>query len=211
MNGKKAELMPTSIKSENDSLRHSLHRTRQNLSSRESPPSTSSTRGLDEQPEIRNKRRVRRRASEPINVPSPQRSPYTTSTSSEEGFLYKGKVQAWDDSMVTTSYHTRKSVSFSIETQHSYYLPLRTTLPATAMSPQTGHLRSLPSDELARRGPLLPRERLFAEEGPMERVYMERDKRELEETIKLVNGREDSVHKRPDTPMTTLLMKMTEL
>ena len=203
--------MPTSIKSENDSLRHSLHRTRLNLPPRESPLSTSSTRRLDGQPETHNKRRVRRRASEPINIPSPQRSPYTTSVSSEEGFLYKSKVQAWDDTMVTTSYHARKSTSFSIEMQHSYYSPLSTRLPATIMSPQTGHLKSLPSDELRGKGPLVPKEQLFAEEGSMERVYMERDKMGFEERIGLGNGGEDIVYKRPDTPMTTLLMKMTEL
>ena len=44
------------------------------------------------------------------------------------------------------------------------------------MSPQTGHLKSLPNDELRRRGPLVPKEKLFAEEDSTERVYMEKDK-----------------------------------
>lgn len=212
MNGKNTELMPTNIKSENDALRHSLHRAQQNLSPKESSPSTSSTRGVEEQPETYNKRRVRRRTSHhPINVPSPRKSPCTLPTSSEEGFLYRSEVQAWDDSMVTTSYHARKSVSLSIEMQHSYYSPLRSTLPSIMMSPQTGHLKSLPNDELRRRGPLLPKEKLFAEEDSMEREYMERDKRGYEGTTGWVSGREDTVYKRPDTPMTTLLMKMTEL
>lgn len=212
MNGKNTELMSTNIKSENDALRHSLHRTQQNLSSKERSPSTSSTRRLDGQPEAYSKRRGRRRTSSPIDVPSPRRpSHISTSSEEEEGFLWGSGLQAWDDSMATTSYRTRKSVSFSIETQHSYYSPLSSTLPAMTMSPQTGHLKSLPSEELRRRGPLIPKERLFAEEDSMEGVYTEKDRTGHDGTNGRVNGREGTVHKRPDTPMTTLLMKMTEL
>lgn len=79
------------------------------------------------------------------------------------------------------------------------------------MSPQTGHLKNLPNEELAGRGPLVSKEKLFAEEDSMERVYMEKDRMEYKETIGLVNEHGDAVQKRPDTPMTTLLMKITEL
>lgn len=204
MDRKIVDLIPTNIKSENDSLKHSLHQAQQNLSSRTTPPPR---KDMNEQPETHNKRRVRRRASEPINVPSPPKS-----TSLEGGFLYGREMQTWDDSMVTTSYHTKRSVSFSIEMQHSYYSPSRQTLSPITMSPQTGHLRNLPNEELAgRRGSLVPKETLFAEEDSMKRVYMEKDRMGYKETIGFVNEHKDFVQRRPDTPMTTLLMRITEL
>ena len=82
-------MISTSIRSENDSLKYSLLQVRQSVYMRESSPSSTPPKhDWNEQTEVHERRRVRRRLSHPISIPS---SPPTSTISREEYVSGKGK------------------------------------------------------------------------------------------------------------------------